>query len=132
MNLLIESEKTRMKTNNVAVINALEKHFENVPVFRDIKSKSEFDGQLNYFIFETGDFLSVEDSKTTIKQFVHLTYVSHHNGKLDEDILDVISIMKSLHHTFVQAEKNVLQLGAQDDYVDQVIFRFTRGIKIGC
>lgn len=130
--MMIDQEKERLKRSNIAIKSVLEKYFPKLKVFRDVKSKNELPDSMNYFIFETGDFISIEESKSGIKQMVYLLLVSHHNGNLDNDILDIIGLMRNCKLHFIHAEKSISQLEHQDDYVDQVQFTFSRGVKIGC
>lgn len=86
----------------------------------------------NFFVFETGDITKIDDSKT-VSQDVIVYYYSENEVELDEKVVDIITALSAITNLhFKNSVKQRLRKKETDQYVDLVVFNFTRAIKLGC
>ena len=136
---LNERNKKRLKQLNKYLVDGLEE-LSGLLVFEDQvgeESLSEIEektGGYNYFIYETGGFVLTPE-QSQLKQVVLLRFYSQNRDDLDEFCLDVISTLEKEQrkfYTFQYSNKSSIQIGKEDNYVDEVEFFFLRRLKYEC
>lgn len=133
----VVGNKERLKKMNDYLIKNIET-LTSLEVFEDSIGEStlkriedETDGK-NYFIYETGGF-SKSPNKNELRQVVLLRFYSERRDDLDEISLDIIDELEGSLYEFQYSNKNSIQLGKEDKYVDEIEFFFLRKLmRNGC
>jgi uncharacterized protein YuzB (UPF0349 family) len=126
-----EKAKKLMKEQSEGVYDTLKNHF-NLPVFQDDIAEDEIPSEFNYFLLVYGDMTPTDTSRNLIQE-VYVTYITENNDMVDEETVDIISLISILKNIdFVRSIKQRLQKKDTDDYIDQVDIIFKRKIPYGC
>jgi hypothetical protein len=131
-----EKSKRLMSEQKSSIFNKLKTEF-GLEVFEDEIAEDEEERLLkstsyNCFIMTTSDFGPTESGRT-ISQDITIEYYSENRDDVDEQIIDIISIVSSVKAvTFRNTRKQRLQIKDTDRYIDLVILTFKRMIPIEC
>ncbi|HEL7507734.1 hypothetical protein [Enterococcus faecalis] len=136
---LNERNKQRLRKLNKYLVDSIEE-LSGLLVFEDqvgedsLSEIEEETGGYNYFIYETGGFVLTSE-QSQLNQVVLLRFYSQNRDDLDEFCLDVISTLEKEQrkfYTFQYSNKTSIQVGKEDNYVDEVEFFFLRRLKYEC
>lgn len=120
-----------MGEQSESIYQSLSAHF-NIPVFQDDIAEDETPDTLKYLLIVYGDITGLETRKT-LNQEVVIVYISENNDLVDEDTIDIISIVTNVKAVeFDRTIKQRLQKKDTDEYVDQVSVYFKRKIPYEC
>jgi hypothetical protein len=130
-----ERSKRLMEEQKNGIVENL-KRFE-LPVFEDEVAEDEDERLLdssayNYLVFETSDFKKGNDIKF-ITQDVYVSYYSENRDDVDEQTIDIISLIDSVKGiSFSRSVKERLRVKETDRFIDRVTIMFIRKIPIEC
>jgi len=109
----------------------------DLPVFEDDLAEDEEeqfkkDGH-HFFVYETGDIVRNDDRKS-LEQEIVVFYYSENRDDLDERTVDIITTLPSTKlFRLERTQKQRLRRKDTDDYVDRILFFYSRTIVIpGC
>jgi hypothetical protein len=122
--------KQFIKKQNQQIVDELSSYF-GVNVYQDDLAEDEEVDNYHFFVFETGEMIAREH-EDSITQDVYIHYVSENRDDVDEQTLDIISILRGIKFTFVRTSKERYQKGETDAYLDRVSIQVRRKIKIEC
>lgn len=126
-----QRSKQRMKRQHDEIYNNLTDTFK-LPVFVDEVAEDETPESYNYFFIMYGDFRRTESVKYLLQE-IYVIYVTEDNPKVEEDSLDVITVVSKVGGIeFNRTVKERLQKDDMDSYIDQVTFIFTRKVSYEC
>jgi len=128
-----DKTKNLMREQINSLVDGLSNHFQ-LPIFEDEIAEDEEESltEFNCFVFETGEFRPTRDFRK-ITQDIYVYYYSENKDDVDEQTIDIISIVTSIKGmTFSQTTKERLQEKDTDRYVDRVTLVFRRVIPIEC
>lgn len=128
-----DKTKNLMREQINSLVDGLSDHFQ-LPIFEDEIAEDEEESltEFNCFVFETGEFRPTRDLRK-ITQDIYVYYYSENKDDVDEQTIDIISIVTSIKGmTFSQTTKERLQEKDTDRYVDRVTLVFRRVIPIEC
>lgn len=127
-----EKQKIHLKKQNKLLYDSLSTHF-NLPIYQDDLAEDEYPTDYNYFLLIYGDWEST-DSVGSIYQEIYVVFISEGNDLVDEETLDIISLITSSvpGTTFNRALKQRLQKKDTDEYLDQVTVIFRRKMSYEC
>ncbi|WP_229130738.1 hypothetical protein [Bacillus pacificus] len=124
-----------MKEQKLKIMTGLEDHFELLVVedelAEDEEAMIEEDGY-NCFTIEYSEFKSSTNERS-ISQNIYINYFSENRDDLDEQTLDIISIVSAVKGvSFDSSNKERLQMKDTDRYIDRIVLKFKRVIPIEC
>lgn len=107
----------------------------NIPLFEDEIAEDEeeklFKDEYHCFVYETLDIENSNDLKS-IMQTVAIYYYSENRDDLDERSVDIILALKDVPGlSLSRTTKQRLQKKDTDQFVDRVVFEYTRKIVVG-
>jgi hypothetical protein len=127
-----ERSKALIKQQNKAIPQELKDHF-GLPVFQDNINNDEVPPDHNYFLIVYGDIGRSEDQKSTgkhLSQDIYVVYLSEKNDEIDENCIDIISLVEGVKSiSFQRTTKERVQKAETSEFVDRVTLIFTRMIK---
>ncbi|MEB4814742.1 hypothetical protein [Bacillus thuringiensis] len=130
-----EKAKKLMKEQRSGIKKVLEDSFELLVVEDELAEDEE--SQLteegyNCFILEYGEF-QPSSNERTISQNVYVSYLSENQANLDEQVIDILSLVSNVKKvSFVVTKSDRLQVKDTDRYIDRVVFTFKRVIPFEC
>ncbi|WP_257147131.1 MULTISPECIES: hypothetical protein [Bacillus] len=130
-----EKSKKLMKEQRKGIKEALDNGFKLLVVEDELAEDEE--SQLteegyNCFILEYGEF-QPSSNERTISQNIYISYLSENQDDLDEQVIDIISLISKVKMvSFVVTKSDRLQVKDTDRYIDRVAFTFKRVIPIEC
>ncbi|MDI6679497.1 hypothetical protein QMA02_27265 [Bacillus wiedmannii] len=130
-----EKSKKLMKEQRKDIKKSLDDGFKILVVEDELAEDEE--SQLteegyNCFILEYGEF-QPSSNERTISQNVYISYLSENQADLDEQVIDIISLISKVKMvSFVVAKSDRLQVKDIDRYIDRVVFTFKRVIPYEC
>lgn len=130
-----EKSKKLMKEQRKGIKEALDNGFKLLVVEDELAEDEE--SQLteegyNCFILEYGEF-QPSSNERTISQNIYISYLSENQDDLDEQVIDIISLISKVKMvSFVVTKSDRLQVKDTDRYIDRVVFTFKRVIPIEC
>jgi hypothetical protein len=127
-----EKQKVYLKKQNTLLYDSLSTHF-NLPIYQDNLAEDEYPTDYNYFLLIYGDWEST-DSVGSIFQEIYVVFISEGNDFVDEETVDIISLITSNvpGTTFNRSLKQQLKKKDTDDYLDQVTVIFRRKMSYEC
>ncbi|HEK9101976.1 TPA: hypothetical protein SUB30_003375 [Bacillus pseudomycoides] len=124
-----------MKEQKKGIKTGLEERFKLLVVEDELAEDEEEQLQqegYNCFTIEYSEF-QPSSNERTVSQTVYISYLSEKQDNLDEQILDIISLVSKVKKvSFVMAKSDRLQVKDTDRYIDRVVFTFRRMIPIEC
>ncbi|WJE54324.1 hypothetical protein QRE66_08840 [Bacillus cereus] len=130
-----DKAKTLMKEQKKGIKTELEERFELLVVEDELaEDEEELLQQEGYNCF-TIEYAEIQPSSNerTVSQTVYITYLSENQDDLDEQTIDIISLVSKVKKvSFVISKKDRLQVKDTDRYIDRVVFTFRRMIPIEC
>ncbi|MGE6756265.1 hypothetical protein ACQKFO_23020 [Rossellomorea sp. NPDC071047] len=127
-----ERSKELIKEQNRTIPQVLADHFE-LPVFQDNINNDEVPPDHNYFLIVYGDISRSENQKATgkhLSQDIYVVYLSEKNDEVDENCIDIISLVEGVKATsFQRTTKERVQKADTSEFVDRVTLIFSRMIK---
>ncbi|MGE6552915.1 hypothetical protein ACQKFK_29425 [Bacillus mycoides] len=130
-----EKAKKLMQEQRSGIKKVLEDSFELLVVEDELAEDEE--SQLteegyNCFILEYGEF-QPSSNERTISQNVYVSYLSENQANLDEQVIDILSLVSNVKKvSFVVTKSDRLQVKDTDRYIDRVVFTFKRVIPFEC
>lgn len=130
-----EKTKRYMKEQHDAIYDALQ-HFD-LNVYEDELAEDEESELIesdsyNFFTIEFSDIRATQNIKM-LSQLIIIDYYSENRTDVDEVIVDVYSLIKSIKGiTFDTTRKDRLQMKDTERYIDRVSIIFKRKIPIEC
>lgn len=130
-----EKSKKLMKEQRKGIKEALDNGFKILVVEDELAEDEE--SQLteegyDCFILEYGEF-QPSSNERTISQNIYISYLSENQDGLDEQVIDIISLISKVKMvSFVVTKSDRLQVKDTDRYIDRVVFTFKRVIPIEC
>ena len=130
-----EKSKKLMKEQRKGIKEVLDNGFKLLVVEDELAEDEE--SQLteegyNCFILEYGEF-QPSSNERTLSQNIYISYLSENQADLDEQIIDIISLISKVKMvSFVVTKSDRLQVKDTDRYIDRVVFTFKRVIPIEC
>lgn len=122
-----EKAKRKIGMQNDSVFQKLSTHFK-IPVFQDDIAEDEVPSSHNYFLIIYGDITNPDDKKSLVQEVI-VVYVTENNDYVDENTIDIISLISSISAIdFDRTIKQRLQKKDTDEYLDQVEVIFKRKI----
>ncbi|ARJ25213.1 hypothetical protein B7492_25705 [Bacillus mycoides] len=124
-----------MQEQRSGIKKVLEDSFELLVVEDELAEDEE--SQLteegyNCFILEYGEF-QPSSNERTISQNVYVSYLSENQANLDEQVIDILSLVSNVKKvSFVVTKSDRLQVKDTDRYIDRVVFTFKRVIPFEC
>lgn len=108
----------------------------NIPLFEDEIAEDEeeklYQKDYHCFVYETLDISNNDDLKS-VSQMVAIYYYSENRDDLDERTVDIILSLKDVPgFSLNRTTKQRLQKKETDQFVDRVIFEYSRKIVTGC
>lgn len=126
-----EKQKAYIQKQNTLLYDRLLEYF-HLPIFQDDVAEDEYPTDYNYFLVIYGDIEST-DSTGQLSQEIYVTYISENNENVDEQTLDIISIVSNVTGVrFDRSTKQRLQKKDTDEYLDQVTCVFRRKMTYEC
>ncbi|MGG0731567.1 hypothetical protein [Bacillus paramycoides] len=130
-----EKSKKLMKEQRKDIKKALEDGFKLLVVedelAEDEESQLTEDGY-NCFILEYGEF-QPSSNERTISQNIYVSYLSENQADLDEQVIDIISLVGKVKMvSFIASKSERLQVKDTDRYIDRVVFTLKRVIPLEC
>lgn len=122
--------KQRIRQQNQQIVDELSAYF-GVNVYQDDVAEDEEEDTYHFFVFETGEMVARE-GVGNITQDVYVHYISENRDDIDEQTLDIITILQGIKFTFVRSQKERYQKGETDAYLDRVTVQVRRKIKLEC
>ncbi|AJH61646.1 hypothetical protein bcere0016_5000 [Bacillus cereus 95/8201] len=130
-----EKAKKLMKEQRMGIKKGLEDHFKLLVVEDELAEDEEEQLQetgYNCFTIEYGEF-QPSSNERTISQNIYVSYLSENQDDLDEQTIDIISLVSKVKKlSFVTSKNDRLQMKDTDRYIDRVFFTFRRMIPIEC
>ncbi|WP_235674884.1 hypothetical protein [Bacillus mycoides] len=130
-----EKAKKLMQEQRIGIKTKLEDYFKLLVVEDELAEDEEEQLQevgYNCFTIEYGEF-QPSSNERTISQNVYISYLSENQDDLDEQTIDIISLVsKEKKVSFVVSKNDRLQMKDTDRYIDRVVFTFRRMIPIEC
>ncbi len=124
-----------MQEQRIGIKTKLEDYFKLLVVEDELAEDEEEQLQevgYNCFTIEYGEF-QPSSNERTISQNVYISYLSENQDDLDEQTIDIISLVsKEKKVSFVVSKNDRLQMKDTDRYIDRVVFTFRRMIPIEC
>ncbi|MGX5538146.1 hypothetical protein MU858_21350 [Bacillus sp. PGP15] len=130
-----EKSKKLMKEQRKSIKETLDNAFKLLVVEDELAEDEE--SQLteegyNCFVLEYGEF-QPSSNERTISQNIYISYLSENQDELDEQVIDIISLISKVKMvSFVVTKSDRLQVKDTDRYIDRVVFTFKRVIPIEC
>lgn len=130
-----EKTKKLMKEQRSGIKKVLDDAFKLLVVEDELAEDEE--SQLteegyNCFILEYGEF-QPSSNERTISQNIYISYLSEKQADLDEQVIDIISLVSKVKMvSFIATKSDRLQVKDTDRYIDRVVFTFRRVIPIEC
>ncbi len=124
-----------MKEQRLGIKTKLDDHFKLLVVEDELAEDEEeemAEEGYNCFLIEYGEF-QPSSNERTISQNVYLTYLSEKQDDLEEQIIDIISLISGVKRLlFVSSKSDRFQMKDTDRYIDRVVFTFKRVIPLEC
>lgn len=124
--------KVFIKEQNSKIPQVLKDHFD-LPVFQDNINDDEVPANHNYFLIVYGDIGRTEEQKSSgkhLSQEIYVVYLSENNDNIDENSLDIISLVEGVKAiTFQRTTKERVQKADTSEFVDRVTYIFSRMIR---
>lgn len=131
-----EKSKEKMLEQKKSIVDGLQNHFPNIPLFQDEIAEDEEqlfkDSKYHLSILIMGDF-STTNSVARLSQTLSIEYYSEDRDDVDETLLDIISIVDAVPAvSFRRSRKVRMKVANTDRFVDVVTIEFERFVKYGC
>ncbi|MBC6973048.1 hypothetical protein H9I32_11870 [Bacillus sp. Xin] len=124
-----------MKEQKKGIKTGLETYFNLLVVEDELAEDEESllqQDKYNCFIIEYGEFEPSTNDRS-VSQNVYINYLSENQDNLDEQTIDIISLVSKVKMVSFTASRNDrLQVKDTDRYIDRVVFTFKRVIPIEC
>ncbi len=124
-----------MKEQRLGIKTKLDDHFKLLVVEDELAEDEEeemAEEGYNCFLIEYGEF-QPSSNERTISQNVYITYLSEKQDDLEEQIIDIISLISGVKRLlFVSSKSDRFQMKDTDRYIDSVVFTFKRVIPLEC
>ncbi|MBJ8151305.1 hypothetical protein JDS70_13685 [Bacillus cereus] len=124
-----------MKEQRLGIKTKLDDHFKLLVVEDELAEDEEeemAEEGYNCFLIEYGEF-QPSSNERTISQNVYITYLSEKQDDLEEQIIDIISLISGVKRLlFVSSKSDRFQMKDTDRYIDRVVFTFKRVIPLEC
>ncbi|MGU9541171.1 MULTISPECIES: hypothetical protein [Bacillus cereus group] len=130
-----EKPKKLMKEQRLGIKTKLDDYFKLLVVEDELAEDEEEEMAqegYNCFLIEYGEF-QPSSNERTISQNVYITYLSEKQDDLEEQIIDIISLISGVKRLlFVSSKSDRFQMKDTDRYIDRVVFTFKRVIPLEC
>ena len=130
-----EKPKKLMKEQRLGIKTKLDDHFKLLVVEDELAEDEEeemAEEGYNCFLIEYGEF-QPSSNERTISQNVYITYLSEKQDDLEEQIIDIISLISGVKRLlFVSSKSDRFQMKDTDRYIDRAVFTFKRVIPLEC
>ncbi|MEB9380476.1 hypothetical protein P4J09_20845 [Bacillus cereus] len=130
-----EKPKKLMKEQRLGIKTKLDDYFKLLVVEDELAEDEEeemAEEGYNCFLIEYGEF-QPSSNERTISQNVYITYLSEKQDDLEEQIIDIISLISGVKRLlFVSSKSDRFQMKDTDRYIDRVVFTFKRVIPLEC
>ncbi|WP_230396890.1 hypothetical protein [Bacillus cereus] len=130
-----EKPKKLMKEQRLGIKTKLDDYFKLLVVEDELAEDEEeemAEEGYNCFLIEYGEF-QPSSNERTISQNVYITYLSEKQDDLEEQIIDIISLISGVKRLlFVSSKSDRFQMKDTDRYIDRVVFTFKRVIPFEC
>lgn len=130
-----EKSKKLMKEQRLGIKAKLDDYFKFLVVEDELAEDEEeemAEEGYNCFLIEYGEF-QPSSNERTISQNVYITYLSEKQDDLEEQIIDIISLISGVKRLlFVSSKSDRFQMKDTDRYIDRAVFTFKRVIPIEC
>jgi hypothetical protein len=124
-----------MKEQRLGIKAKLDDYFKFLVVEDELAEDEEeemAEEGYNCFLIEYGEF-QPSSNERTISQNVYITYLSEKQDDLEEQIIDIISLISGVKRLlFVSSKSDRFQMKDTDRYIDRAVFTFKRVIPIEC
>ncbi|ANC20952.1 hypothetical protein WR52_20015 [Bacillus cereus] len=124
-----------MKEQRLGIKTKLDDYFKLLVVEDELAEDEEeemAEEGYNCFLIEYGEF-QPSSNERTISQNVYITYLSEKQDDLEEQIIDIISLISGVKRLlFVSSKSDRFQMKDTDRYIDRVVFTFKRVIPFEC
>ncbi|AXY08541.1 hypothetical protein CUC43_29380 [Bacillus thuringiensis LM1212] len=124
-----------MKEQRLGIKTKLDDYFKLLVVEDELAEDEEEEMAqegYNCFLIEYGEF-QPSSNERTISQNVYITYLSEKQDDLEEQIIDIISLISGVKRLlFVSSKSDRFQMKDTDRYIDRVVFTFKRVIPLEC
>ncbi|PFR79165.1 hypothetical protein COK40_02425 [Bacillus cereus] len=124
-----------MKEQRLGIKTKLDDYFKLLVVEDELAEDEEeemAEEGYNCFLIEYGEF-QPSSNERTISQNVYITYLSEKQDDLEEQIIDIISLISGVKRLlFVSSKSDRFQMKDTDRYIDRVVFTFKRVIPLEC
>lgn len=133
---LNDRSKERMLEQKLEIVRLLNEVSPGIKVIQDEMSEYEqkkfSKSKYHAFVLQMGDFESTENI-LKLNQSIIIDYYSENRDDVDEVILDVISLIKSIKAIyFVRTQKVRARVKDTQRFVDVVSLEFVRGVRCEC
>ncbi|MDY8162688.1 hypothetical protein [Bacillus thuringiensis] len=130
-----EKPKKLMKEQRLGIKTKLDDYFKLLVVEDELAEDEEeemAEEGYNCFLIEYGEF-QPSSNERTISQNVYITYLSEKQDDLEEQIIDIISLISGVKRLlFVSSKSDRFQMKDTDRYIDRAVFTFKRVIPFEC
>lgn len=124
-----------MKEQRLGIKTKLDDYFKLLVVEDELAEDEEeemAEEGYNCFLIEYGEF-QPSSNERTISQNVYITYLSEKQDDLEEQIIDIISLISGVKRLlFVSSKSDRFQMKDTDRYIDRAVFTFKRVIPFEC
>lgn len=124
-----------MKEQRLGIKTKLDDYFKLLVVEDELAEDEEeemAEEGYNCFLIEYGEF-QPSSNERTISQNVYITYLSEKQDDLEEQIIDIISLISGVKRLlFVSSKSDRFQMKDTDRFIDRVVFTFKRVIPLEC
>ncbi|MFD2638392.1 hypothetical protein [Piscibacillus salipiscarius] len=122
-----EKPKAYMQEQSQKIYDQLNQHFK-LPIFQDEVGENEIPSDYHFFLLVYGDIQSTKND--VLLQDVYIIYTSQNNAAVDQDVLDIISLINPVKGvSFNRTIKQRLEIKETDDYLDEVTVHFRRKLS---
>ncbi|MCI4056927.1 hypothetical protein MMK25_13705 [Bacillus cereus] len=130
-----EKPKKLMKEQRLGIKTKLDDYFKLLVIEDELAEDEEeemAEEGYNCFLIEYGEF-QPSSNERTISQNVYITYLSEKQDDLEEQIIDIISLISGVKRLlFVSSKSDRFQMKDTDRYIDRAVFTFKRVIPFEC